>query len=191
MSSNERLEFLGDAVLGFVVADYLHEKFPSLPEGELTSLRAALVRAETLARVAKALELGEYLLLSRGESATGGRGRQKILSQTLEALIGVIFLDQGLQVAQDFILRTLEPELKRVQEEKLAKDFKSRLQELTQAKWQLTPTYRTISAVGPDHAKIFTVEVLVGTRALAQGSGRSKQEAQQDAARKALEGWVD
>lgn len=173
------------------MAEHLYLTFPEMPEGELTSLRAALVRAETLARVAKSLELGEYLFLSRGEAATGGRSRQKILSQTLEALIGVIFLDRGLQTLKDFIRRVLEPELERVRAEKLAKDFKSRLQELAQARWQLTPTYRTISAVGPDHAKVFTVEVLIGDRALARGSGHSKQEAQQSAARKALEAWVD
>ncbi|MCL5265052.1 MAG: ribonuclease III [Chloroflexi bacterium] len=191
LSSNERLEFLGDAVLGFVVAEYLYEKFPSMSEGELTGLRAALVRAETLARVASTLELGEYLLLGRGEAATGGRGRQTILSRTLESLIGALFLDRGLERAKSFILSSLQSELQRIQEQKLAKDYKSRLQELTQAKWQLTPTYRTISAVGPDHAKVFTVEVVTGDRILAQGSGTSKQEAQQNAARSALESWVD
>ena len=191
MPSNERPEFLGDAVLGFVVTECLYRKYPQTPEGELTSLRAALVRAETLARMARALDLGEYLLLSRGEAATGGRERQKILSQTFEALIGVIFLDQGLPAAKRIILRFVKPELKRIEEEQLAKDFKTRLQEVAQARRQITPVYRTVSAVGPDHAKVFTVEVLLGDEVLAQGSGATKQEAQQNAARKALEAWGD
>lgn len=191
LASNERMEFLGDAVLGFVTADYLYRRFTELPEGELTSFRAALVRAETLAQIAKSLDLGEYILLGRGEVATGGRARLRILAQTLEALVGVIFIDQGLDVAEAFILRCIAPQLERVQREKLAKDFKSRLQELAQAQVQMTPTYRTVSAVGPDHAKVFTVEVVVGDRVLAQGDGSSKQEAQQDAARKALEEWAE
>ncbi len=191
LGSNERLEFLGDAVLGFIAGDYLYRKFPDLPEGELTSLRAAVVRAETLALVAKQLDIGPYILLGRGEDATGGRERQTILSQTLEAVIGLIYLDQGLRVARRFILAFLERELQRVQKEKLTKDFKSQLQELVQARLQLTPTYRTISAEGPDHAKMFTVEVIAGESALAEGSGRSKQEAQQNAAKAALQGWSD
>lgn len=189
LPSNERLEFLGDAVLGFVVADFLYHKYPDQPEGVLTSLRAALVRAETLAIVARDLHLGDYLLLGRGEAATGGRGRQTILSRTLEALIGAMFLDGGLNPTRSFIITFVSRQLDRIQQQKLTKDYKSRLQELAQAELQATPTYRTVSAVGPDHAKVFTVEVMVGDRPLAQGSGYSKQQAQQEAARKALEEW--
>lgn len=189
LPSNERLEFLGDAVLGFVVAEYLYHRFPSQPEGELTSIRAALVRAETLALVARELQLGDWLLVGRGEEATGGRGRQSILSSTLEALIGAIFLDRGLDTARDFILSFIPQQLRRIEQHKLTKDFKSSLQQLAQATYQVTPTYRTVSAVGPDHAKIFTVEVLVRDVPLAQGMGFTKQQAQQEAARKALEDW--
>lgn len=189
LPSNERLEFLGDAVLGFVVADFLYHKYPDQPEGVLTSLRAALVKAETLAEVARDLHLGDYLLLGKGEAATGGRGRLTLLSRTLEALIGAMFLDRGLLKAKSFILSFVSTQLDRIEQQKLAKDYKSRLQEIAQATLQATPTYRTVSAVGPDHAKVFTVEVLVGDRVLAQGSGRSKQQAQQEAAKKALEEW--
>ena len=189
LPSNERLEFLGDAVLGFVVADFLYHKYPDQPEGVLTSLRAALVKAETLAEVARDLHLGDYLLLGKGEAATGGRGRLTLLSRTLEALIGAMFLDRGLLKARTFILSFVSTQLDRIEQQKLAKDYKSRLQEIAQATLQATPTYRTVSAVGPDHAKVFTVEVLVGDRALAQGSGHSKQQAQQEAAKKALEEW--
>lgn len=157
----------------------------------MTTLRSELVRAETLAKIARSLQLGEYLLLGRGEAATGGRQRQKNLAQTLEALIGAIFLDQGIECVRTFILRALEPELERILKGETVKDYKSRLQELVQARWQTTPTYRTVSAVGPDHAKVFTVEVIVGDRALAQGVGHSKQEAQQNAAKKALELWEE
>jgi ribonuclease-3 len=191
LGSNERLEFLGDAVLGFVAAEYLYREFPQLPEGELTGLRAALVRAETLALVARQLGLGDHLRLGRGEASTGGRERQTILSQTLEAFIGAVFIDQGLRVAKRFVLSFLGRELKRVREEKLVKDFKSQVQELVQAKLQVTPAYRTVSATGPDHDKIFTVEVLAGSKVLGQGSGHNKQEAQQNAAKHALETWTE
>jgi len=189
LPSNERLEFLGDAILGCIAAELLYQRFPSMSEGELTRLRAALVRAETLARVTKALNLGRYLYLSRGEEASGGRRRQSLLAATFEAIVGAIYLDLGLAVVRGFLRRTLEPELQRVLAEKTAKDYKSRLQELAQGRLQLTPIYRTVAAEGPDHEKLFTVEAHVGDRVLGRGQGRSKQEAEQDAARHALEGW--
>lgn len=186
LESNERLEFLGDAVLGFVVAHNLYRLFPDQPEGALTSLRAALVRSETLARVARRLGLGAYLFLGRGEEAGGGRSRPTILASAFEAFLGALLLDQGLDACRDFITVNLQDELAKVVREKSSKDYKSRLQEMTQGRWQLTPTYRTIAAEGPDHNRVFTVEVLVGGKPIAQGTGRNKQAAEQDAARQAL-----
>lgn len=191
LESNERLEFLGDAVLGFVVAENLYYLFPGLPEGALTSLRAAIVRSETLARVAKRLGLGTYLFLGRGEEASGGRNRPILLARTFEALVGAILIDQGLEAARHFILANLQEELTRVVQEKAGKDYKSRLQEFTQGRWQLTPTYRTVAAEGPDHAKVFTVEVMLAGKPIARGVGRNKQGAEQDAARQALTQLVD
>lgn len=190
LPSNERMEFLGDAVLGFIAAEWLYRRFPTLSEGELTRLRAALVRAETLARITRALNLGKYLYLSRGEEATGGRRRQSLLAATFEALVGATLLDLGLEVVRSLLHRVLEPELERVLAEKTAKDYKSRLQELVQAQSQFTPVYRTVAAEGPDHEKVFTVEVSAGDRVLGGGRGRSKQEAEQDAARHALKDWA-
>jgi ribonuclease-3 len=188
--SNERLEFLGDAVLGFVVANELYSRFPDFSEGELTRLRAALVRGETLSRIAASLQLGDYLYLGHGEEESGGRSRPRNLSCTLEAVIGAVFLDGGLDAAESFILNLLNGELEGVVEDKLAADYKSRLQQLIQSERKITPVYRTIEEVGPDHAKTFTVEVLAGDSILGRGSGRSKRAAEVDAARHALQGLM-
>ena len=190
LGSNERLEFLGDAVLGFVVAEHLYHAFPEMPEGELTNYRAALVRLRTLARVAERLDLGRFLFLGKGEEASGGRERASLLARSLEAVIGASFLDQGLDATRAFILRLLSPELERIMGEDAAKDDKSRLQELAQAETGLTPAYHTVASLGPDHAKVFVVEVRLGERVLAEGRGRSKQEAEQVAARAALGNWA-
>jgi ribonuclease-3 len=187
LSDNERLEFLGDAVLDFLTAKYLYQRFPEMSEGDLTSLRAALVKRETLARFALTWNLGEYLLLSRGEAESGGRERQAILCAAFEALIGAILLDQGLQAAEDFILRCIEPEVGHILDEELYKDAKSTLQELSQGQLQLTPVYRTVGERGPDHAKEFTVEVLIGEEVYGRGIGPSKQVAEQEAAKAALQ----
>ena len=187
LSSNERLEFLGDAVLGFVVASELYERFPELPEGELTKLRSALVRGETLSRIALFLNLGNYLYLGRGEEESGGRYRPRNLNCALEAVIGSVFLDQGLDVAKEFILKLLKGKLERIAEDKSISDYKSRLQQLIQADHRVTPAYRTIAELGPDHAKVFTVEVIVGELVIGRGHGRSKRLAEMDAARNALE----
>jgi ribonuclease-3 len=186
--SNERLEFLGDAVLGFVVANELYSRFPDFSEGELTKLRSALVRGETLTRIALSLQLGDYLYLGRGEEDSGGRSRSRNLSCTLEAVIGAVFLDQGLDIAKGFILKLLGSELDGVVEDKFAADYKSRLQQIIQSEHKITPVYRTIEEIGPDHAKLFTVEVLAGDTILGQGFGRSKRAAETDAARHALQG---
>jgi ribonuclease-3 len=187
LSSNERLEFLGDAVLGFAVAEELYRQFPDLSEGELTKLRSALVRGETLSRAAKPLNIGEYLYLGHGEEESGGRYRPRNLSCALEAIIGAVLIDQGFDAAKSFILRVLSSDLEQAIEDKLIADCKSRLQQVIQSKHKITPVYRTVEETGPDHAKVFTVEVLAGGSILGQGRGHSKQAAEMEAAREALE----
>ncbi len=179
---------MGDAVLSFVVAEEIYHRFPDLSEGELTKLRSALVRGETLGRVALSLNLGEYLYLGHGEEESGGRRRTRNLGSTLEAVIGAVLIDQGLDAAKSFILTILGSELERAIEDKLVADYKSRLQQVIQSKHKITPVYRTVQEVGPDHAKVFTVEVLAGDSILGQGSGPSKRAAEMEAAREALEG---
>jgi len=187
LASNERLEFLGDAVLGFVVAEEIFQRFPDLAEGELTKLRSALVRGETLSRIALSLGLGDYLYLGHGEEESGGRQRPRNLSCAMEAVIGAVLVDSGLDAARGFILRLLEEDLERAIEEKLVADCKSRLQQIIQSERRMTPVYRTVEEVGPDHAKTFTVEVMAGDATLGRGTGRSKRAAEMEAAREALE----
>lgn len=185
--SNERLEFLGDAVLGCVVAEKLYQDFPELAEGEMTKIRSALVRRDTLARVAKMIKLGDYLYLGKGEEATGGRNKLANLSCALEAVIAAVYLDRGLEVARDCILQLLSDAFSTVSIRNLGIDYKSQLQELIQSRQQLAPTYRTIRVIGPDHDQTFTVEVLASGAVLGKGSGKSKKLAETDAARVALE----
>ena len=187
LTSNERLEFLGDAVLGLVVAEKLYQDFPQFSEGELTRLRAALVRRETLARVARAIRLGDYLYLGKGEEASGGRRKPSNLAGALEAVIAAIFLDQGLTATKESILRLFNGELERVVSRGAEVDYKSQLQELTQARQQPVPIYQLVAAVGPAHDRRFTVEVKVGDTALGRGSGKSKKTAEAEAARSALQ----
>ena len=186
LESNERLEFLGDAALGLIVSQKLCSDFPHLNEGDLTQLKAALIRWETLARAGERLSLGDYLLLGRGEKLTGGPQRPSNLARAFEAIVGATLLDSGLAKARALVLRCLKPELAQMTAGKVALDSKSRLQQMVQARWQATPTYRTVAAEGPDHAKVFTVEVLVGDRTLGRGQGRSKKEAESKAAQHAL-----
>ena len=188
---NQRLEFLGDAFLDFVAGAYLYHRFPEMREGELTSLRAALVQERSLASFAHSLNLGRYLYLGRGEEETGGRERPSLLADAFEALVGALYLDQGLEVAQEFLLRFLEPEAQRILEEEGARDYKSLLQEYSQSHFQATPVYRTVEEQGPDHAKEFTVEVLIADKVYGLGRGRSKRAAEQEAARQALESLPD
>jgi ribonuclease-3 len=188
VTSNERLELLGDAVLGLVVAEKLYQAFPHLTEGEMTKLRSAVVRRDTLARVARAVNLGDYLYLGKGEEANGGRHKPTNLAGALEAVVAAVFLDRGIAVARDFILRLLDKELYRaVSHGPERADYKSQLQELIQARQQLTPTYELVTAVGPDHDKTFTVQVRVGDTVLGRGSGKSRKLAEIEAARSALE----
>lgn len=190
MESNERLEFLGDAVLELVVTEYLYKNHPN-PEGELTNWRAALVRGEHLAEIARRLDLGKYLRLSRGEELSGGRTKDYILANTFEALIGVIYLEKGFAGAEKAIHKVVIPALSSILAEQKHIDAKSHLQEVSQEKKGITPTYDIITAEGPDHAKIFTIGAYIGKEKVGEGQGPSKQKAEQDAARHALEklGW--
>lgn len=189
IDSNERLEYLGDSILTFVSSLYLYEHFPHLQEGQLTALRAAAVRAETLAKFAHEIDLGQYLLLGRGEEKSGGRSRPLLLSSAFEALTGAILLDRGLNTASDFLRRFLAPEFEHIVAEKRHENFKSKLQELTQATMQATPVYRTVRMSGPSHGRTFDVEVVVKDAIAGRGSGHSKREAEQGAAQDALAGF--
>jgi len=187
VGSNERLEFLGDAALGVVVAQELYREYPDVDEGKLTELRAHLVRRDTLARAAARFDLGEYLQLGRGEDAAGGRKRPTNLARAYEALVGAIFLDGGLTKVRAFVKRTLKPELSGLRSGGMPHDPKSRLQEVIQSRWQTTPTYKLVKTEGPDHARRFTVQVQINGRLLGTGEGRSKQMAEKEAAQQALE----
>ncbi len=184
---NERLEFLGDAILDFVVAEFLYQHFPEMSEGELTSLRAALVKGETLARFASDLGLPANVLMSRGEESAGGRVRAPLLAGAFEAIIGALYLDQGSDAASRFILRFIQPESERIHHQRLDRDAKSMLQELSQGRFQVTPQYRLVETRGPDHAKEFTVDVVLRDKIYGIGVGKSKQIAEQHAAREAIE----
>ncbi len=183
---NERLEFLGDTVLGYLVSERLYHLFPQQQEGDLTNLRSALVRRETLARMAQELDLGTHLRLGHGEEESGGRTRPATLCAVFEALIGAIYLDLGTQVTKDVIFRLLAADIERLQATTHTKDPKSRLQEHIQAGEGMTPRYKVAEAIGPDHAKHFIMQVQVNGRVRGVGQGRSKQEAAQQAAAMAL-----
>ena len=186
LQSNERLEFLGDAVLGCVVARILYDRYPSVDEGRLTELRAHVVKGETLAIVAERLGLGAFLQLGRGEEATGGRLRPLNLARALEAVLGAMYQDRGFRRTQAFIEQALAPELEALGGGDLPSDAKSQLQHLAQSIFGVAPMYRTIHAEGPDHAKVFTVEAVVGDRSLGDGTGRSKRTAEKIAAAEAV-----
>lgn len=186
LEDNERLEFLGDAVLDFITGEYLYHHFPEMAEGRLTNLRSALVRTERLAQFATDLNLGDFLFLGRGEEESGGRERLAILCDAFEAVIGALYLDQGIEAARAFVCQMVEPALQEILDSDTDRDAKSRLQEMAQSYYRLTPTYRTIKEQGPDHAKEFTVEALIGQKSYGQGTGLSKQTAAQAAAELAL-----
>ena len=190
LEHNERLEFLGDAVLELAVTDYLYNNFPN-PEGEMTNWRAAIVNANILAKISAKFDLNDYVLLSRGEAKDTGRARQYILANTIEALIGAIYLDRGYQVADDFIKRFVITELSAIIEGNLYRDPKSRFQEEAQERVGITPTYEVLKEWGPDHARNFDIGVFLGEEMVGRGEGLSKQEAQQAAAEEALKskGW--
>lgn len=184
--SNERMEFLGDSILSFVVSSRIYEEYPNLKEGELTNLRSILTNTETLYLVAKELNLGEKLKLSKGEEASGGRTNKSLLANTYEAVVGGLFLDQGLGAVEQFISETILKKIDTIIQDQGLKDPKSNLQEILQDKYKDSPTYEIINEEGPDHARIYTVRVKIGEKELGQGIGKSKQEAEKKAAREAL-----
>ncbi|KKP55721.1 MAG: Ribonuclease 3 [Parcubacteria group bacterium GW2011_GWC1_34_10] len=183
---NERLEFLGDAVLELATTDFLYNKYPEKNEGDLTSIRSALVNAQTCAEVAREIKANDFLLLSRGEAKDEGRARQYILANALEAIIGAIYIDSGYNNARDFILKYITPKTEQIVEEELWIDAKSKFQEKAQDIVSITPSYKTMKEIGPDHDKKFTVGVFLDGELVSEGNGESKQDAEQSAARKAL-----
>lgn len=186
---NERMEYLGDAVLELVVTEFLFRTYETYPEGDLTSFRAALVKTESLAEEAERLGVGEFILMSKGEEATGGRTRPYILANTVEAIIGAIYLDQGYNASEEFILKNICYKIDNIVKSRLDIDSKSKLQEIAQEVVKITPSYEFIKSQGPDHDKIFEMAVMLGEKTFGRGQGKSKQEAEQKAAQDALDNW--
>lgn len=184
--SNERLEFLGDAVLSFITSNFLYSTYPNYPEGTLTNIRSSLVKTQSLADSARELKLGELLFLSRGEEDSGGRSNSSLLADTFEALLGAIFLDQGVDTAKKFLETHVFPKAGEIIKNKSYIDYKSLLQEIIQSESRISPTYRVTKSEGPDHAKTFWVEAKTDTKILGVGMGKSKQEAESSAAANAL-----
>ena len=186
-ASNERLEFLGDAVLSFLTSSFLYENYPEYPEGKLTNIRSSLVNTKSLSDVARTLHLGDLLFLSKGEQDSGGRTNPSLLADSFEALLGAIYLDQGIEVARTYLTRVLFSNVSEIIKNKSYIDYKSLLQEIIQEKTRVSPIYQVVKSEGPDHARTFWIEVRVGDKAIGEGMGKSKQEAEQQAAQKALE----
>ena len=192
-SHNERLEFLGDAVLELIVRDFLYKKYPNYTEGELTALRSALVNAVIISEVALKIGMNDYLLLSKGEAKDNGKARQYILANTYEAYIGAMYLDQGIKAVDKFVHQSLLPQTEEIVSKKLWRDAKSLVQEKAQEFVNFTPAYKVLSESGPDHDKHFMVGIFFGPNLIAEGKGKSKQEAEQKAAEAALKvkNWLD
>jgi len=188
--SNERLEFLGDAVLEILVSEYLFHRFPLYPEGKLTLLRSSIVRTETLAKAAQLQSLGKYLHMSRGEEEHGGRTNESILANTYEAVVGALYLNKGLETVKSFLEATLFPRFEEIIDTKSYRDAKSHLQEVVQEQMKITPTYKVLHEEGPDHQKKFTVGVYVGEKLIGEGKGKNKQAAESAAAEVALKSFV-
>ena len=193
LSHNERLEFLGDAVLELIVTDFLYKKYPHYAEGELTALRSALVNAIIISEIAADIGMNDYLLLSKGEAKDSGKARQYILANTYEALVGAMYLDAGYETTNKFITKTLLPKTEEIVNKKLWRDAKSLVQEKAQEFVLVTPAYKVLQQSGPDHDKHFTVGIYFGANLIAEGKGKSKQEAEQSAALAALKikNWLD
>ena len=193
LAHNERLEFLGDAVLELVVTDFLYRRYPSYTEGELTSVRSALVNAVIISSVAESIGMNDFLLLSKGETKDKGKARQYILANTYEAYMGALYLDQGYEAVNKFITKTLLPKTDEIVNKKLWRDAKSLVQEKAQEFVNVTPAYKVLSETGPDHDKHFTVGIYFAKNLIAEGKGKSKQEAEQKAAEEALKvkNWMD
>jgi ribonuclease-3 len=183
---NERLEFLGDSVLELITSEFLFQTYLDQPEGQLTVLRASLINYQTLAKVAREIDLEKYLLLSKGEARDLGKARETILADALEALLAAIYLDQGYPASQNFVRQFLWPQLEEIITKGLFRDSKSALQEIAQEKFKLTPTYKVLEESGPDHQKVFRVGVYFGEKLIAEGQGGSKQEAEINAADQTL-----
>jgi ribonuclease-3 len=184
--SNERLEFLGDAVLELIVSDYLYTKYPDRPEGDLTSFRSAIVRTESLADASRELNYGKYLKMAKGEEESGGRDKDYILANTFEAVLGAIYMDQGYEACKELVTRVLISKIDYIVKNRLDIDSKTKIQERAQAEYRETPTYEVIEENGPDHDKEFVVVVKVGSRVIGRGKGGSKQKAEEAAAEKGL-----
>jgi ribonuclease-3 len=185
--SNERLEFLGDAVLELIVSKYLYVKYPDREEGDLTSFRSAIVRTESLAQASRELGYGEYLKMAKGEEESGGRDKDYILANTFESVLGSIYIDQGFDKCKELVQKVLISKVDNIVENRLDIDNKTKIQELAQAKFRLTPTYTVVDEKGPDHDKTFTVAVKIGNKTIGKGKGSSKQKAEESAAEKGLE----
>jgi len=183
---NERMEFLGDSVLGLVVSDYIYKKYNHLPEGELTKVRASVVCEPSLALRAKEINLGRYMLLGRGEENTGGRNRDSILADAFEAIIGSLYIDGGIEVAREFVISSLAESIELASKGSLFRDYKTHLQELMQSKSSDKITYIVVNSYGPDHDKTFDVEVVTSNGVIGSGRGKSKKEAEQNAAKEAI-----
>ncbi len=186
VSSNERLEFLGDSVLSFVVSQYLYSKYPDFNEGILTNLRSLLVNTKSLAQAARELDFGKYLKLSKGEEESRGRQNQSLLADSFEAFVGALFIDSGIEAVKKFLGEVILPKAELYVKNRAFKDPKSLLQEKIQAQKQASPVYRVINEEGPAHAKIFTVGAYVNEKLMGKGYGKSKQEAEENAAKEAL-----
>jgi len=183
---NERVEFLGDAVLELIISDYLYRTYPNKPEGELTSFRAATVRTESLADASRELEVGAYLRMSKGEEATGGRDKNYLLANAFEAILGSIYLDQGMDKSSEFVHINLVPKIAHIVKFRLDIDSKTKFQEIAQSIYKETPTYDILSEKGPDHEKTFTMAVMINGKCFGEGQGGSKQKAEEKAASEAL-----
>lgn len=187
LQNNERIEFLGDAVLELIISSYLFKSYPNKPEGELTNIRAAVVRTESLAEESRNLGIGEYLRMSKGEKESGGRDKDYLLANTFEAVLGAIYQDQGIDVCKDYLERTLLKKVDRIVENNLFIDPKTQAQEIIQAQFKVTPIYEVIKQEGPDHDKKFTVALKINNKEIAVGTGSSKQKAEEEAAKATVE----
>lgn len=187
VSSNERLEFLGDSIISFVISGYLFNRYPQFNEGILTNMRSLLVNTKSLAEVARELNLGEYLKLSKGEDDSKGRQNQSLLADSFEALVGALFLDSGIEPTKDFLIQVFSQRVQALEKERSFKDPKSLLQEFIQSRKQTSPAYKVLKELGPAHSRVFTMGVFIGNKLFAEGKGKSKQEAEESAATLALE----
>ena len=187
VSSNERLEFLGDSIISFVISEYLFNKYPQVNEGILTNMRSLLVNTKSLAKVARELNLGEYLKLSKGEEDSKGRQNQSLLADSFEAFVGALLLDSGIEQTKDFLIQVFSQRVQDLEKERSFKDPKSLLQEYVQSRKQNSPQYKVIDELGPAHSRVFTMGVFIGNKLFAEGKGKSKQEAEENASTLALE----